>query len=157
NLLGDGIEPIYTELPGHGRCPAEGDCTISAIAQRLRMAIGQFTDRPIIVVGASLGGLVGLSLADGSVPHVKGVIAGGPALGWAKRWPVRGAVRRYAAHAPRFIQPLVDAALAPRDYYAFIVLAAVPTLIITGDVPLWPQRSEPGVNLIDDGDIDTIR
>ena len=62
-------EVVFVELPGHGRCPPQGDCSVAASTQRLRLVIrGLFPGRPIIAIGASLGGVIALALANGEVP-----------------------------------------------------------------------------------------
>ena len=64
-------EVVFVELPGHGRCPPQGDCSVAALTQRLRLVIrGLFPGRPIIAIGASLGGVIALALANGEVPEI---------------------------------------------------------------------------------------
>jgi pimeloyl-ACP methyl ester carboxylesterase len=156
-LIDSDIEPIFTELPGHGASPSEGDCTVAGLAERLRLAIRGLSDRPIVVIGASLGGLIALALADGRVPQVRGVIAGDPPLTMTKQWSIRDAMALYSSQLSPFVREFADLVFGDAVYYDLIGQVAVPSLIITGDVPLWPRRALAGVNLMDDDDLDMIR
>ena len=146
-------EVVFVELPGHGRCPPQGDCSVAALTQRLRLVIrGLFPGRPIIAVGASLGGVIALALANGEVPEIRGVIAGDPPLTTAKQWPVQIALHRYLQQrSSNYLTEFAGAVFGFTDctwaggrvYYDLLAKAAVPTLILTGDAPLWPVRELP--------------
>ena len=74
---------VKPDLPGHGRSPWTGDYTVGAMAGVLS---GHF-DRgePILIVGHSLGGGIGICLASGLFrPRVRAVIGLGIKVAWTE-------------------------------------------------------------------------
>jgi len=161
-----GFDVVLLDLPGHGFSPAEGPATVASIAGRVRDVVSaHFADRAIVVVGEATGGLVALALADGALAQVRGVIAADPPLTTAKQWLMQASFDRQFAASPgeTYIHAVArdvfgygaDGVLDERAYYGLVQAAAVPTLILTGDVPLWPREPKPGVPCVLD-ETDTL-
>lgn len=74
---------IAPDLPGHGRSPRQSEYTYASLAEAVAEVVG---DRPVAVVGHSLGGAVGLALAAGDfgVP-VTGFVGVGIKVRWSEQ------------------------------------------------------------------------
>src|ERR1041384_4501766 len=60
------FDVIFADMPGHGASPGEGPATIVSIADRLREVISaHFSQRSIVVMGESTGGIIACALGDG--------------------------------------------------------------------------------------------
>ncbi|WP_047153807.1 alpha/beta fold hydrolase [Aneurinibacillus tyrosinisolvens] len=67
----EGIPCLFVDLPGHGENAGEACCaSIEEYAQWLNGHIGR---QPVIVVGHSMGGMIGMELAAHN-PYVKGLV-----------------------------------------------------------------------------------
>lgn len=74
-------EVIAPDLPGHGRSPRLASYTFESMSAAVAASVP--TDRPVVVLGHSLGGVLALTLADGSY----GVeVAAACGLGIKLRW-----------------------------------------------------------------------
>ena len=86
----DGYDLIVPDLPGHGESSAP---RLEYSASFFRDAVAAFIDKlglsQVVVVGESIGAVVGLSLAAASNPSVVGVVALNP-----YDYGVRGGIRR---------------------------------------------------------------
>ena len=100
------------------------------------------------VVGESLGGLVALGLAGRGYPG----LAVDPPLTTAKQWTLHLAMRTRAfqikspifdALISNLFGYLPDGTVEDRVYYPMLAQVRAPFSIVTGDVPLHPQRGEP--------------
>jgi FkbH-like protein len=163
------FDVIFADMPGHGLSPAEGPATIVSIADRLREVISaHFSQRSIVVMGESTGGIIACALGDGRLSAVRGVIAGDPPLTTAKQWPVQMSFAKLLATAPdgNYVHTFAkdvfgiakDGSVEERVYYQHARDVAVPTLMLTGDVPLWPRVSKPDVPcLLDETDRQVIQ
>ena len=163
-LLAEQFDVLFVDLPGHGYSPADGEPSIQAFILRFREFIRRhLAHRAFVIVGESVGGLVGLGVADGSLPCVKGVIAADPPMSTAKQWPIysnflhRAKTRPIGDYLMTFFRNAfgftLDGVLTDRLYYPLVARVKVPALILTGDLPLFPVRSLPGIPcLIDDVD-----
>lgn len=90
---------ITPDLPGHGSAPWSGDYTIGALAAAISARCDN--GEPVVVVGHSLGGGVGLALASGFFrPQVTAVIGIGIKVVWTDE-DVAG-VARVAAKGVRW-------------------------------------------------------
>ena len=160
---------VLADLPGHGRSPGTGPATVAAIATRLKEVIARhFRDRSIIVVGESIGGVIGLALADGSVRQILGVVALDPPLTMAKQWPVyANIIDRFARYPDDdYLRVFAfdifgigaDGSLQERIYYDVVRNVRVPALVLAGDIPLWPVSRRTVVpSLLDEADRHVIR
>lgn len=163
-ILADRFDVVFTDLPGHGRSPGEGEHSIAALITRFKELIAKhFAGRDVVVIGESVGGLIGLGLADGQIPEIKGVVAADPPLSTAKQWSIFGTFTRRARKSPigdylmSFMLEVfgytADAIVAERVYYTYVGAVKIPVLLLTGDVSLWPVRSQEAIPcLLDDMD-----
>jgi len=79
--LCDRYRLVAVDLLGHGRTPAAGrTADVSGHVALLDGALAQLSDRPVILVGNSLGGLVSALCAAGSPDRVAGLVLVDPAL-----------------------------------------------------------------------------
>ncbi|MBL8844740.1 MAG: alpha/beta fold hydrolase [Hyphomicrobium zavarzinii] len=168
-VLSKHFDLLFVDLPGHGRTPADGEPTIRAFTDRVReMILRHFSDREIVAVGESVGGLVALGLANGRTPGLKAVIAADPPLSTAKQWPIYGNFTRRARENPigdylmtfmfntfGYTPQGID---GDRVYYSMVSAVKIPARILTGDSPLFPVRSQPVIPcLMDEVDRFLIR
>ena len=73
---------VVPDLPGHGLSAWTGDYTLGTLAGALSPDFG--LDEPVVVVGHSLGGAVGLCLASGLFrPRVEAVVGIGIKVTWS--------------------------------------------------------------------------
>ncbi len=157
----DRLEPhadlLLASLPRHGGAPAltrpgvEG--YISAFAEAVGLAL---PDRPLLVVGQSLGGLVALGLAG----HGHPAVAFDPFLTTAKLWPVGATLRRLQGRGETYDETFVDEVfgfragqVVDRDHRPLIARLGAATLVAAGTVPLRPARDlEHAPSLLDEDD-----
>ncbi len=155
-ILSSAYDVVLVDLPGHGRSPGEGSAGVAGIAARLREIIhAHFRDRTIVLVGESTGGIIAACLGDGATPAIAGVVAADPPLTAGKQWPIQMNFARKLAGLPddaylrKFGYEVFgiakDGKVTERIYYDVFARAAVPTLVLTGDVPLWPTTGRTGV------------
>ncbi|HEX2842496.1 alpha/beta fold hydrolase [Hyphomicrobium sp.] len=146
-VLSRDYDMILVDLPGHGRDRAIGNPSLSDYAVRLQDFISVIDERrKVAVLGESLGGLVALGLGQGTTPRVAAVMAADPPLSTAKQWCVRLNVQRPAIPMTPYQRALLtnmmgfdgDKILKDHLYYPLIEKVRVPTLVITGDTPLFP-------------------
>jgi pimeloyl-ACP methyl ester carboxylesterase len=160
------FDVVFVDLPGHGRSPPPNTSivTVEGFAANVGDAVTHaLGNRAVVVVGESLGGLVALAMAGLRLAEIQGVVAADPPMTMAKLWHVRDAINRALVSNPanQFLPSFAlnifgvgpDSKTHERIYYPLIEQARVPTLILTGDVPLFPLRNVNAVPcLIDDVD-----
>ena len=152
-VLADHFDVVLVDLPGHGRTPSDGQPTIRAFTARVREFIaGHFAGRDMVVLGESVGGLLALWLADGRTPEIKGVVVSDPPLTTSKQWAVfNNYLKPKAGPLTDFLKAFYASTFGyvgtgitgERIYYPLVAGAKVPTLILTGDLPLFPVRNMP--------------
>lgn len=72
---------VAPSLPGHAAAPWSGDYTLGALAVAVSASLGE--REPLVVVGHSLGGAVGMALASGWFrPEVRAVVGVGVKVAW---------------------------------------------------------------------------
>jgi len=156
-VLSDQFDVLLVDLPGHGRSPPDDDPSVAGFTERLREVIGgPLANREIVVIGESVGGLVAFGLGDGRLPQIKGVIVSDPPLTTAKLWPVFNNFLRPTLEPTEFVRafylstfgyiadsPKQGRIVSDRIYYSLVAGVKVRTLILTGDLPLFPVRAVP--------------
>lgn len=81
---------LAVDLPGHGRSDWDPPYTFARHADAVRPLLPR--DREIVVLGHSMGGVVGLELAGGNAPVPTAVVAFGVKVAWPEEH-VAGAAR----------------------------------------------------------------
>lgn len=143
-----GRDVVYGHLPGHAGAPRFVDYSVEAMAQAFAEVIGSslLRDRPVTVIGESLGAVVALGIGGYNLPNLRSVVCVDPFFSTAKLWMLPALARK--AEHPDLEQLLDDVFGYPdgdRIYYPLLGRLQVPARIITGDVPLFPQRPVEGV------------
>lgn len=144
------LDLVLVDLPGHGRSLGHGASTVDAIATRVSEVIAlQFAGRDVVVNGESLGGLIALALAGRDIPEIRGVVASDPPLSTAKQWNVYANFIKYTHETATMSEDQRAIftnllGVAGKDhvretlYYDLVRAVRVPTLMLMGDVPLFP-------------------
>lgn len=164
-VLGDTVEVLAADLPGHGSRRGEIFDLEAAVASLTATVLAQSTDRPTLVAGDSLGGYLALAVAARAGVAVRGVIAGsctfsmrGLAGAFARASLVLGALVPAAAVAAvierscaadvaaaireRGLAPAMRSAtlraLLDRDVFGDVANAVSPIVFIDGafDIPI---------------------
>lgn len=168
-VLNERFDVIFVDLPGHGRSPSDGEASIPAFTERFReFLLRHFARRDVVIVGESVGGLIGLGVADGRTPCVRGVVAADPPLTTAKQWPIYTNFVMRAKQQPigNYLMGFFansfgytpDGILGDRISYSLLPRVKVPALILTGTLPLFPVRPQQTIPcLLDDLDKAMIR
>ena len=168
-VLSKDFDVIFVDLPGHGHSPSDGEPTLAAFTERFsEFLLRHFSRRDVVIVGESVGGLIGLGVADGRTPCVRGVIAADPPLSTAKQWPIYANFVHRATTRPigDYLMTLFANAFGytleglngDRIYYSVLAHVTVPALILTGTLPLFPVRPQKTIPcLLDDVDKAMIR
>lgn len=163
------FDVVFIDLPGHGRSQAIANVTIESFAENVGDAVtAVLGNRVVVVVGESLGGLVACAMNGLRLDPVQGIVAADPPMTMAKLWHVRNAMSSAVARDPanHFLRSMalnifgVDSAgqAYERVYYRFVEQPGKPVLILTGDVPLFPERNVNAIPcLIDDVDRYVVR
>jgi len=147
-VLKDDFDVMLCDLPGHGLDPAEGEPTVNGYANRLYEVIKYF-NRPSVILGESLGGLIALGLAQGKASNLRAVLAADPPLSTAKQWCVRLNLEMPSQDISPYQHKLFEELLGMRGgtivgerlYYSLIEKANRPTTIMAGTRPLFPARA----------------
>ena len=90
---------LAVDLPGHGRSEWDPPYTFARHADAVRVLLPH--DRDVILLGHSMGGVVALELADGSVPLPTAVVGFGIKVDWPEDH-VAGAARLAARPVSHF-------------------------------------------------------
>lgn len=145
------FHPVLVDLPGHGRSTAPAQVTLDAFADDLVFLVETlFPQAPLVLVGESFGGIVGLAVAA-RLRGLRLLVVVDPPLTTAKQWHVHPAfhkARQRRPHDPflhHFARELFGlsgegVAVAERVYYPLVEKSMAPVLVITGDEPLLPPR-----------------
>jgi len=161
DILKDVADTVLLDLPGHGHSHSLTPATVETMAASVHEAIcAALSDRHVLLVGESLGGLVALAVGGkaGEGP-IRGILAADPPLTTAKLWHVAANFRSASSRTPdnTFLNSLSHEvfgvsgdATYERIYYPLIGNLRVPTIIATGDVPLFPPRTLNGVACVFD-------
>lgn len=138
NTLAPRYGGLVAHLPGN-HSPRLSETSISAYARAFDEVIDQIG--PTLVLGESVGGLVGLAMRS---PNLKRVVAIDPPLATAKLWQL---IPRFRAALPAhrwFIEPIFgvyDDRVEERGYAALLDGLTVPVDAVVGEDPLFPERT----------------
>lgn len=171
----DALEPyrawadvLLPDLPGYGDSQPPLDVGIGPSADEIvNLVRRRLRNRRLVLVGKSLGGLIGLACCDGRL-SVVGLVLLDPPLSMTKQWVIQANI----APACRQTRHWFPAAMAEfvfgmdcatgevreRLYYSAFVGLTVPCLIVRGDTGLFPvRRTERVPNCFDDVDEMIVR
>ena len=150
-LLKGKADVCLVDVPGHGRSPGIVPASLEAITEAVeRLIRTHFARRRILLVGESFGGLVGMTLGKGEPDNpIKAVLAADPPFTTAKQWAVVNSFRAKFTREPEdtfffsFAEEIFG--ITPTDvheriYYPILAGIGVPTMLVTGDLPMLPPR-----------------
>lgn len=154
--LTDVADVLLIDLPGHGRSDPIDAPTLERFARPILQALRAFVpDRPVVLVGESLGGLISLAIGGMSpCDPVVGVLAADPPMTTKKLLHVHNNLKKVIAiHAdPRFLKSMAaeifgdgPEGAVERIYYPVLGGLRVPATIVAGDLELFPRRELSGV------------
>lgn len=157
-------------LPGHLR-PRSLELGLRPMLAQFRQTTGTvLAHSPILIVGESLGGLLGMLLAVNSPPtNVRAVLAVDPPLNVGKLWPIHEQLSDAWKLNPasELLQDYADpifghpqsGVVSPRDYRSVLRHPpGCPVHVLAGDAPLWPERERPSPpSLLDEDDRKLIK
>jgi pimeloyl-ACP methyl ester carboxylesterase len=159
---------LVPDLPGSGQSQPPLDVGIGPIADEIVSLLRRrLPNRRLVLLGESMGGLVGLACCDGRL-SIAGLVLLDPPLSMAKQWVIQlNIVHACEQTAHWFPHAVADAvfgvdcatgAVHERLYYAGFAGLSVPCLIVRGDNDLFPVRSPERVpNCFDDVDAMIVR
>lgn len=159
-LLGK-ADVCLIDFPGHGLSPALLPASIDVFAQAVdRLLRAQFAKRRILIVGESFGGLVAMKLAGGEADNpVKAILAADPPFTTAKQWAIINTFRAKFTREPEdtfffsFAEEvfgITPTSVTERIYYPLLATLKVPTMLVTGDLPMLPPRVLKSVACLND-------
>ncbi len=135
---------LIGHLPGN-HCPTLISPSVGVYAAAYSQVLASLT-RPAVVLGASIGGLVALAM---QAPNLRSIIAVEPPLRTGKLWPLVGPFRQRIRNEPENpdIKPflwavfgLSEDAHEDRNYEGMFAQLTIPTRIVVGAEPLYPER-----------------
>ncbi len=142
------IEVVGAHLPGNHCPPLSVPASVEAYAEAYSQALDlAFPTRPVLVLGASVGGLVALGLTS---PLVRAALVVDPPLVMEKLWPLLPFLN-WKLSEPQADEALRDfvggvfgltgAGVEPRDYRGMLDRLRFPVRVVVGDEPLLPPRN----------------
>jgi len=145
--LGMLFDACIMPMPG-ATGPVSGAGFIAAVAKAVGEIIeGPFRDRPVVLLGVSLGAIVALRT---QASNLKRLVLLDPPLTTGELWPIVEPLRAHLKSRPddaalrAFVFEIYgvgDAALEPRSYLPMIEALQTPTDVVLGSRPLQPQRA----------------
>jgi pimeloyl-ACP methyl ester carboxylesterase len=155
------LAPLADVVTGHlpgNHCPTLISASVGIYASAYSHVIAEaFGGRPVVACGASIGGLVALGLC---APQIRRALVVEPPLVMSKVWPMWPTLRHKLAQSPQdpdvraFIVNVfgvTETAIAERRYDTLLPAVSVPTHVLVGDRPLFPERPvEKLPSLVDD-------
>lgn len=147
------FDRAFCDLPGHGGSERPLDYSLaeygSEIASLLRR---RFSDRAVVLVGESMGGLIALRTALDPRLNIPALVLADPPLTCSKQWALRATLRQMAREG-RTVRALSDLSeplfgmsesgevIGERHYYRLLDELQIPCLVLTGSEPLFPART----------------
>jgi pimeloyl-ACP methyl ester carboxylesterase len=141
-VVGPAWDAAVMRLPGNGT-PRLAETSIAAWA----CAVGElvdtaFADRPVVLVGLSVGALVALGVRS---PGVRRLVALEPPLVMSKLWPMTEVLRARWRDDPQerpFIEAVfgVSGTHTEERTYLGLLDGAAPADVAVGETPLLPRR-----------------
>jgi pimeloyl-ACP methyl ester carboxylesterase len=139
-LYFDDVDVLRAHLPGN-HCPPARDNSIATFAEAFSEALqSRFAERPVVVVGLSVGALVALGL---SAANVRRLVLVEPPLRTEGAWPIVGFRDSAPPEAADFLWEVFGVAkdrIEPRDYTGLLDRLPAPAHAVLGDLPLQPER-----------------
>ena len=129
------FDGVVATLPGN-RSPALAQTSIPAWATAFDEVVDQLG--PTLVLGMSIGALVALGMRSPVA-----IMAIEPPLSTRKLWPMLSVLRDMFSAEPAFVETVFgysDRGWEDRDYRFLLDGLAVPTDVLVGDSPLFPER-----------------
>lgn len=119
---------VYGHLPGHS-VPNLTEMSVDAWSKAFAVAAAEFfQERPVLVVGESLGGLVAIGIARFPIARIHHVVAIDPPLS-PMPWPLATAA----------LTPSIRS-LFEHDHWPLLEAARIPVTIVAGSEDLGQQR-----------------
>lgn len=155
-LLAGKADVCLIDFPGHGLSPGVIPASLESMAAAVERLIQvHFPMRRILIVGESFGGLVAMTLAKGLPGSpIKAVLAADPPFSTAKQWAIVNSFRAKFVREPndRFFFSFAEEVFGitpnevkERIYFPILADLQVPTMLVTGDLPMLPPRVVDGV------------
>ena len=148
--LSERFDVALCDLPGHGESERPIDVSIDDFALEIvHLLLLRFPGRPVLLIGESIGGVIGLRAAADPRLDIRWLVLLDPPLTTAKQWHIRAnSLVSMSRNGSTFLR-LFSAAMfgvfdqdrqEDRLYYDLLADLRGPCLILTGDLPLHPQR-----------------
>ncbi len=159
-----GADMVVGHLPGN-HTPALSAASVQIYSAAFSHVIAtEFAGRRVVSLGASIGGLVVLGL---TAPQIVRSVVMEPVLTTAKLWPLIPFMRGRLQAAPddRVLADFIEGVfglgangLVDRRYEDLLERLAVPTRVIVGGQPLYPQRPVQKLpSLVDEPERELLR
>lgn len=153
---------LIGHLPGN-HCPPTVPQSVGGYAAAYGLVAKELA-RPLVAVGASVGGLVAMALR---APNLRGIVALEPPIRTGKLWPLLPSFRQRLGQDPEnallkeFLWSVLGVSAEDhedRNYEHMLAQLATPTLVLLGAEPLYPERKLAGVpSLVDEPERDILR
>lgn len=153
---------MIAHLPGN-HSPQPASHSVEAYAEGFSAALDRI-GRPAVVVGCSVGALVGLAMTS---PRVRGLVIVEPPLLTEKLWCLLPSLQAKARAAPDDpdlraflwnVFGVAEAALEPRDHRPLVTKLSLPSWAMFGGEPLMPERATDELpSLVDEPERDLLR
>ncbi|HKR89648.1 MAG TPA: alpha/beta hydrolase, partial [Phenylobacterium sp.] len=137
-------------IPGSGPPPLR-EASLEGFARAVGELIGQqFADRPVVLLGVSIGAAAALGVR---APAVRRIVAVEPILATGELWPLEGPVRAHLRGLPRGhpshdlywrLFGLDAERCAARDHGGLLKGLSVPVDVLLAGQPLAPERKLEG-------------
>jgi len=151
--LSERFDVALCDLPGHGESETPIDVSVDDYALEIvHLLLLRFPGRPVLLIGESIGGVIGLRAAADPRLDIRWLVLLDPPLTTAKQWHIRAnslkAMRQEASPFRRLFSAAMFGVFdqdrqEDRIYYDLLADLQAPCLILTGDLPLHPQRESP--------------
>jgi pimeloyl-ACP methyl ester carboxylesterase len=167
-VLNQEFDVALCDLPGHGESETPIDVSVDDYAlEMVHLLLLRFPGRPVMLVGESIGGVIALRAAADARLDVRWLVLCDPPLTTAKQWHIRFNSLSAMSRDPSVFRRLFSAAMfgvydqdrqEERLYYDLLADIRAPCLILTGDLPLNPQRaSAKAMCCLDEADLWVIQ